>query len=191
MIIKDKISRNTLIASMCAAILTGTTGCAGIMPVPGGNETVNESFYETKEDLLTRLETITSGMTEKEVFAALDRHEADFQRLTRQEVVTALLGTSNVEFKDGTEEQNYNQHLLQSLYGFRLSYQIVKRKLGFSSPIRIRTDEKGFDYIVTLIFRDGVLFEKPILSGGVVNASTSKTFFDYLNPGTVMDRAIR
>ena len=189
--IKDKTHRNMVMALMCASVLFGANGCAGVMPVPGGNETVNESFYETKEDLLSRLETITPGMSEKEVFKALDRHENDFQRLTRQEVVTALLGTSNVEFKDGAEEQNYNQHLLQTLYGFRLSYQIVKRKLGFSSPIRIRTDEKGFDYIVTLIFKDGVLFEKPILSGGVVNASSSKTFFDYLNPGTVMDRAIR
>lgn len=176
--------------AICILIALACAGCAGILPVPGGNEAINESFYGTKEDLLSRLEGITPGMTEKEVFKALGRKEGDFQRLTRQEVVTALLGTSNVEFRDGTEEPSYSQNLLQSLYGFRLSYQIVKRKHGFSSPIRIRTDEKGFDYIVTLIFRDNLLFEKPILSGGVVNASSSKTFFDYLNPGTVMNHTI-
>lgn len=186
---RGRVTRKTIIFIMLAAVLTGITGCAGILPVPGGNETVNESFYETKEDLLARLETITIGMTEKQVFSALGRKEADFQRLTRQDVVTALLGTSNVEFKDGEDTQKYNHELLQSLYGFRLSYEIVKRKHGFSSPIRIRTDEKGFYYIATLIFRDGVLFEKPILSGGVVNASSSKTFFDYLNPGTLINHS--
>lgn len=185
------MTRNARATLLCFTALMVITGCAGILPVPGGNETVNESFYETKDDLLSRLENITPGMTEEEVFTALNRRGGDFQRLTRQEVITALLGTSNVEFRDGAEEKNYNQYLLQSLYGFRLSYQIVKRKHGFSSPIRIRTDEKGFDYIVTLIFRDGILFEKPILSGGVINASKSKTVFDYINPGTVLDRTIQ
>ncbi len=187
---KPMISRTISNLFFCVALMN-ICGCAGVLPVPGGNETVNESFYETKEDLLSRLQNITPGMTEPQVFTALNRTEQDFQRLTRQEVVTALLGTSNVEFKDGAEEQNYNQNLLQSLYGYRLSYQIVKRKHGFSSPIRIETDEEGFDYIITLVFRDGILFEKPILSGGIVNASSSKTFFDYLNPGTVLDRTAK
>ncbi len=152
---------------------------------------MNESFYETKDDLLSKLGNLTPGMSQQDVFKTLEHEEGQFQRLTRQEISIALLGTSNLQFQDGMHDQTFEQNFIQSLYGFKLEYQKVKRRHGFSSPIRIKTDKKGFDYTVILIFRDNVLFEKPILSGGMVNESSSKTFFDYLNPGTVMDRVIK
>ena len=164
------------------------TGCAGHIPVPGSSEAVNPAFYSTEQDLLERLGQLKPGMTESEVFAKLGHSGEDLMRLERSQVVTALYGSSAVEFHDGSDQPEEDSRFLQSLYGYRLEYKIIKREHGFSSPIRIRTDEKGFDYAVTLIFREGALYEKPILTGGVVNRSSSKTFFDYLNPGTIIDR---
>jgi hypothetical protein len=42
---------------------------------------------------------------------------------------------------------------------------------------------------VTLIFQDGKLFAKPILTGGVVNNVTSGTIFDFITPGTIINYA--
>lgn len=163
-------------------------GCAGYLPLPGGGDDINRSFFTTQDDLLKRLNDIHSSMTEEEVFSALGHGEDELTRLERNQIVTALYGSSSVEFRDGMPEHEDSSRFLQSLYGYRLYYQILKRQHGFTSPIRIRTDEAGFDYAVTLIFRGGVLYERPILTGGVVNRSSSRTIFDYINPGTIMGR---
>jgi len=130
-------------------------GCADIAPVPGGTDSINISFYGTKEELLARLTGLVPGTPEKE------------------------------------EDDTSREDVLHALYGYRLNYKNVKRRHGFSSPIRVRTDEKGFSYAVTLIFYEGWLFEKPIVTGGVINESSSATIFDFLNLGTVVDRTGR
>lgn len=161
--------------------------CAGIAPVPGGNDSVNQSYYGTENDLLDRLKMLNIGMSEEEVLSILGRKRDDLIRLQRSDVLFALYGSGNVEISDGNLEGETGKSFLQSLYGYKLNYKIVKRKIGFSSPIRIRTDEKGFDDTVTLIFRDNKLFDQAILTGGIVNSSSSSTLFDYLNPGRIID----
>lgn len=169
-----------------ACLLLMLTGCAEHAPVPGGTDNVNSSFYKTKGDFLSRLPDVAPGMSQEEALAKLGRKEGELVRLKRDEILTALLGTDNITLKD----ENIRQELLQTLYGYKLIYKKVERKHGFTSPIRVRTDEKGFDYTVILIFRDGSLFASPIVTGGVVNASSSKTFFDFLSPGIAVDRAV-
>lgn len=176
------------LAVVLAAVTLISGGCAGIAPVPGGTDTENLAFYKTKEDLLSKLTTLVPGMPESIVFERLERKPSDFTILKRDEVMTALLGTSNVEVRDSARQEDLSNTILQSLYGYRLNYSNVEREHGFTNPIRIRTDESGFNYTVILIFRQGRLFEKPILSGGVVNRNSSKTIFDYLNPGTLLSR---
>ncbi len=163
-------------------------GCAGRFPVPGGSDAVNRTFFSTQEDLLIRLNNIHLNMTEDEVFMALGHDRDDLVRLERNQIVTALYGSTSLQFRDGTPEHESSSNFLQSLYGYRMYYKVLDRKHGFSSPIRIRTDETGFDYAVTLVFREGTLYERPILTGGTVNRSSSATIFDYLNPGTIMDK---
>lgn len=171
-----------------AALLLALAACAQLAPVPGGTDSVNPSFYSAKEDFLARLGTLQPGMSEADVMAHLGRKEEELIRLKRDEVMIALLGTSNVEIRDGAQETAADGSQLQSIYGYRLNYRVVERHHGFSSPIRVRTDESGFDYAVTLLFRDGKLAERPIITGGEINASSSKTFFDFLNPGTAVNR---
>jgi len=164
---------------VCLLLLAG---CAGRAPVPGGNDSTNEGFYKDPDDFKVRLSRLQIGMAEEEVFAQLGRYRTDFITLSRQEIVTALFGGGSLQVPGDPAAQNALLYNLQSLYGYKLEYKNVKRKLGFSSPIRVRTDESGFDYTAILIFQQGRLFEKPVISGGTVNDKSSKTVFDWLNP---------
>lgn len=158
--------------------------------MPGGDETTNRTFYKTDEELLDAIDRLQPGMSEDRVFSALARRREDFTKLDRSEILKVLYGGSDAELESRFEEQESTNHLLQSLYGYRFTFKIVKREHGFTSPIRIRTDESGYNYTVNLIFRDGVLFEKPAISGGVVNNTRSGTLFDYLNPGLILNRTV-
>lgn len=183
----DRAGFRRLAAALVAIVLLAG-GCAGVAPVPGGTDTENLAYYDSKEYLLSLLSTLKPGTPEPVVFQRLDRKRSDFTILKRDEVMTALLGTSNVEVRNSASEQDISNSLLQTLYGYRLNYTNIERRHGFTNPIRIRTDESGFSYTVILIFRQGRLFERPIVTGGIVNKNSSKTIFDYFNPGTLLGR---
>lgn len=163
------------------------SACAERLPVPGGSDTVNATYYITKEDLLHRVDVLHADMREEEVFATLGHNKQDLIQLERDQIVMALYGSTMIDFRRNLPDSQDTSNFLQSLYGYRLNYKIVERQHGFSSPIRIQTNEKGFDYTLTLVFRNNKLYASPVLSGGIVNRSSSKTFFDYLNPGTIMN----
>lgn len=138
---------------------------------------------------MQKVHTIQKGMTETQVLSILNRSEKDLKRLQRNEILTALYGSSAVEFRDGKIGQDAQSQFLQSLYGYSLQFKNVEKDIGFTSPFRIRTDETGYDYTVTLIYQGGLLFETPIVTGGVINQSSSKTLFDYLTPAAVLGYA--
>jgi hypothetical protein len=164
---------------LAAALLL--CGCAGMLP--GGKETVNAGFYKTSDELTQRAAELEPGMSKADVFAKLGRSEADFRRLSREEVFEALFGGKNATLPGATPGEQLT--FLENLEGFRLQYKAVKRRHGFTSPIAIRTDRAGFDYALNLIFYDGALLEKPVVAGGNVLDADTKTLFDYLNPGLV------
>lgn len=184
-------------------------GCAGHFPVPGGSDTVNSSFYESEDDLKGRIQALNVGMPKAEVFAKLDRKEEHFILLSRNEITSTLYGGVQPQYMPQYSYASYGygnnygnrynyggnnygsggyQSGLQSFTGYKLIFKNVEREHGISSPIAMRTDEVGFSYVATFIFQNGRLYEKPILSGGVVDARSTKTIFDYLSPETVMGR---
>ena len=164
------------------------SGCAGFLPLPGGKSTTNDEFYESSEDMTTRLETLQTGMTLTNALAHMDRKEEELTKLNRQEVLAALYGGLQSPYAQGFAANPYTDLDIKSLSGYKIDYKIVNRKHGLKSPISIRTDEKGFHYTAVMIFKDGLLYEEPIVSGGLVDTSSSSTVFDYLNPGIVMKR---
>jgi hypothetical protein len=165
-------------------------GCASYLPVPGGDKTTNQDFYQTEEHFLKALDRLSRGMPERKVLNVLERKKGDFLKLDRSEIVEVLYGGSDVEMQHGIETKQPSNHLLQSLYGYKFTFKVIEHTHGFSSPIRIRTNETGYSYIVYLIFRDNKLFERPVVSGGNVNNTSSGTLFDYLTPSTVMKHAV-
>jgi hypothetical protein len=175
-------------AFMIASVLTALmlAGCSGTIPVPGGDEQVNSKTYRDHQDLINRVNGLQIGMSENLVLSMLNRQESDLTRLSRPEIMTALYGGSNAGFDGTYEQQEKARAFLQTLTGFKLQYINTEKEHGFSSPIRIKTHESGYNYTLTLIFQNGHLFDQPILSGGEVDGYTSKTVFDYLNPGNII-----
>lgn len=175
-----------LSALLCAAAL-GLSACAKYAPVPGGGDSKNDKYYASEDDFRTRVNQITPGMGESQVLSILGRSRDDLTLLSREQVVATLYGGGAVQQMNSAHEREQTRLFLQSLYGYRLDYRDVQRHHGFSSPIRVRSQSEGFSYSVTLIFQNGILVERPVLAGGMVNEATSRTFFDYLNPGMAMD----
>lgn len=167
-------------------LVLGLGGCAGRAPVPGGNENVNAKYYKTGDDFKERVERLQAGMSEELALSILGRKKEDLTRMPRVEIVTALYGLNTMQMINSAEEREQTRAYLETLYGYKIQFSDVKSHIGFTSPIRIRTDKDGVSYSTNLIFRNGALLEKPELTGGVVHDSRSKTFFDYLNPGTFM-----
>lgn len=127
-------------------------------------------------------------MTKSQVFNSINRAEEDLIILSRDEIMFNLYGGQKLEFSQNHDNPLDEREFLKSLTGYKLIFKDIKRKHGLSSPISIRTNEVGFNYVAAFIFKDGILYEKPILSGGSVDASSSKTIFDYLNPSMVLNR---
>ena len=187
--------------SLALFVMTiGLSACADHLPVPGGSSDINQACFNSTADMQARTLSMHPGMSESEVFSKLcnSSKKESLSRLERREIRTALLGGPDVPFttigvtmdpsaETGATEQSDSQ-IIQNLYGYKLTYRSIKRKHGFTSPIRIRTDESGYDYTVTLIFKDGKLFASPILTGGPVNNVNSSTLFDFITPGTIISR---
>lgn len=173
---------------MAVILATLLGGCAGSLPLPGSDDRSNRSLYKSEDELKLRVAQLRPGMNKSLVFALLNRDEHDFIKLDRPGIMTALYGGAGSGFDGTLEQQEKARAFLQSLEGLRLIYKDVESDLGFSSPIRVRTDKTGFNYTLTLVFQDGRLFDQPMLSGGAIEESSSKTFFDYLTPGVLINR---
>lgn len=171
----------TLALCLFLALPLALAGCAGTLP--GGTESANRKYYDGDKDLKIWMEELQPGMTMPEVMARLGRTRNDFTRLTRAEVISVLFGGRDSGIPDIFKTDEDIQLFLESLDGYRFDYKMIKRKHGFTSPIRIQTDSSGFNYSVNIVFRNGKLYQKPILSGGKVESSNTKTIFDYLNLG--------
>ncbi len=166
------------------------TACAWFLPVPGGDDTTNEEYYEGEEDLMAALKRLQVGMSKERAFSILMRKEDDFKKLDRAGILHALYGGSDIELQQGMSAHGMSTHYLSTLSGYSFRFQVVESEHGFTSPIRVRTSEEGYDYTVSLIFRNDVLLEEPILSGGDINKTSSGTIFDFISPRFVLDYAL-
>lgn len=172
---------------LLAAVL-GLSACAGVAPVPGGTDSVNEKQYASPSDFQSRVGQLQTGMPESLTLGILGVSRNDMRQMSRNEILSALYGANAMQLLDGPERRAEIGAFMETLYGYRLEYKNVEREHGFSSPWRIRTNENGYDYAVNLVFQNGVLYARPDLAGGVVRDTHSMTFFDYLTPGTFLSR---
>lgn len=165
-------------------------GCAGRYGVPGGDDTVNIKYFASPDDMKARVEGLEPGMTEQQVFMQLGKGPEMLHRLSRPELVTALYGSNALQISADPYQQAALEAYLNRLNGYTLTYKDTSRSHGFVNPLRVRTDERGYEFDVPIIFLDGRLKEKPVLSGGPVHEAHSQTIFDILTPAKVIDRAI-
>lgn len=165
-------------------LTAGLSACADHMPVPGGTDEVNKHCFGSISEMQTRILSMHVGEPEGQVLNDLCTKRESMTRLEKREIRTALLGGPDVLFSPANGETD--SQIIRSLYGYSINYKQVKSVHGFTSPIRIRTDQTGFNYTITLVFRDGRLFAQPILTGGPVKDVSSGTLFDFITPGTVL-----
>lgn len=180
---KHRTGFYTGIGASFFAVIFFLASCANIMPVPGGSEAVNDSCFASETEFRSYISSLTPGMPETVVLKGLCRKKEDIAQIDRRDIRITLLGGDNIDFP-------HNGHLIEQLYGYRLHYKNIKRKHGFSSPIRIQTKETGYSYTVTVIFHDGRLFTQPAVSGGPVRNTSSGTLFDFLTPGAIVNHTI-
>lgn len=174
---------------LCLCVLSiSLSACSGVLPVPGGKNTINNAFYQSNVELKQKLSLLKPGMTTEEVFDHLGRTPDELIKLNRSQIIDALYGGSNSPYATGAAVNPYKAVSIKSLSAYELNYGIIKRKHGLKSPISIRTDEVGYDYSATIVFKDDALFEEPLVSGGLINNSSSTTVFDNLSPSMVMNR---
>ncbi len=164
-------------AAMCLLL----SGCVGALP--GGSESINKSYYDSNADLEAWVDSLEPGMSKAETFARLGRVEKNFKRLTRSQIVGTLFGGEDAGIPVHFHTDESILAFLESLEGFRIEHKNVKRRHGLASIIRLQTDAKGYDYTLNLIFKDGKLYQKPHLTGGQIDTTSTKTIFDYLDPG--------
>ncbi len=179
--------RKYVCAPMIMAVLL-VAGCANYAPVPGGGETINAAYFQSDDDFKSRVMQLQPGMGESQVMSILGRNRDEMTALSRDEIVRALYGANSMQTFSSARERDAAHRYLTSLYGYHLEYKNVKSGHGLESPIRLKTTKQGFKYNLDLVFQNGQLVERPVLSGGIVNESSSRTFFDYLNPGALMGR---
>jgi len=180
--------RTTLLLLLLGSPLA-LTACSSYAPVPGGDDTTNSDFYKNEAQFHEKMKELHTGMSESDVFKHLGRDADDLHKLDREATIAALYGREASSIKNLSYSATEAPVFIDSLSGYMFYYKNVERKHGFTTPWRVKTTEKGYNYTVKLIFKDGHLYEKPILSGGEIRNSSSKTIFDWLSPGRVMDAA--
>ena len=170
-------------AFFVASVMSLMTSCAPIIPVPGGSSAVNANCVSSAVELEWRLAGVSKGTAEEKVFQTLCDNKGTFQRLDKRDIRLALLGGENISF--ARNPPAFTDEILESLYAYKINFKSINRKHGFTSPVRVATEESGYDYTVIIIFKNGSLYQDPIITGGVVKSSTSGTIFDFLSPGMV------
>jgi len=161
-------------------------GCAAILPVPGGGETINKDFYESGAEMKQLVSEVKKGASKEDVFEHLKRSEDHFILLTREQIMSNLYGGQNLEFVQNKKTPLKERNFLQDLKGYQLVFRKVKRKHGVHTPVSMRTNEYGYGYTATFIFKNDVLYEDPVLSGGLIDATSTKTVFDSLSPSLAL-----
>lgn len=158
-----KINPSSLISAfvLSSALLT-TSACTMI----DSRETTNSGAFNGSGDLEARLDTIEVGMSKDDVFNALGLPEQNMQRLNRSEIKAALYGSPDQEL-EGTEEQV--RQFFSDIDGYSFRYRDIDKDRSLTASFKVKTESEGTDIRVSLIFKQDKLYDKPDLSGGMVN----------------------
>ena len=154
--------RTAFMAAALALALPVLSGCA----MMSSHEQANTNFFDSVNALEQRVDTLHIGMTKDQVFAALGMNEHDMSTLDRQGIKIALYGSAD-QVIQGSEAEV--RAFFGDMEGYNFTYADIHKDRSFSG-LKIKTVGTGYDVDVTLIFKNGELYENPIISGGRVNA---------------------
>lgn len=176
---RKRLSRYFAALVLSGVAVTMTSGCASGHGFRSGSDSTNSSLFAGVSDLETRVAALEPGMTRDAVFDRLGVDRAQMRKLSRQEVTETLYAAAEPELSGGLEEMEAARQFFNSLEGYRLNYRDVDETTGFSLT-RVHKTSTGHDMSVTLIFKDGKLYDTPEISGGPVNDTQSTTYLKVL-----------
>ena len=120
---------------------------------------VNAELFESKQDMQSRVGSLRAGMGKQAAFQELNIPEEKFNRLSLQDIQTALYGNSQMQ---GTPEQleKFRRQLLR-YEGYSLPYRFIESEgsLGFA---KVKIHKKGHDLELIMIFYENRLAQATI-----------------------------
>lgn len=152
---------------MAAALVTGlfvTTGCSTL----NSDIKTNTEYFNSVVTLDDRLDQLEVGMTKEEVFNTLGMNQGDMQSLDRKGIKVALYGSED-QVIQGSEAEV--RAFFSDMEGLSFDYENIERKRTFRGLLKIQTEDVGHDLSVTLVFKEGLLYENPVRAGGKVNST--------------------
>jgi hypothetical protein len=159
----NKINPKSVISAFILSSALLTTGACTVID---SRETTNSGAFNGSGDLETRLNTIQVGMSKDEVFSAIGLPEQRMQRLNRAEIKVALYGSPDQEL-EGTEEQV--RQFFSDIEGYSFRYRDIDKDRSLTASFKVKTESEGTDMRVSLVFKSGKLYDRPDITGGVVN----------------------
>ncbi|TAL30533.1 MAG: hypothetical protein EPN97_11995 [Alphaproteobacteria bacterium] len=183
-------------ASVAAATaLLGMTGCSSLPVASGtnsplsGDDQQNSQFCMDFQAAQTKAATIPVGTPKAEVYSAFGlKDDATLRRLNKEEINKALYGqaTLNITFEQRAEAQGF----LNTLEGRAVTCQNVhsNRRFGLTHT---QVEKNGYQYTMTFIFKDAVLYDPVNVSGEPVRQKTNRGYLSDFNPVESAVRAAR
>jgi len=151
---KNSFAQNTGVFAIILALAFILSGCMKL-----ADQHVNTELFDGKQDMQTRVSELSTGMSQKAVFTALNIPEKKFNRLSLQDIQIALYGNSQLQ---GSSEQleKFRRQLLR-YSGYSLPYRSIESEgsLGFA---KVKIHKKGHDLMLILIFHDNKLTQATI-----------------------------
>lgn len=155
--------KSIFMATVLAVAVPFMTGCSTL----NSDIETNTQYFNDVATLDTRLDALQVGMSKAEVFETLGMDEGDMQSLDRKDIKVALYGSED-QVIQGTEAEV--RAFFSDMEGLQFDYENIERKRTFRGLLKIQTEDVGHDLSVTLVFKNGELYENPVRSGGKVNS---------------------
>lgn len=162
----NRKAKNVAVAFTLATAVTLVGGCSVI----DSHEQTNGNVFNSQQDVRSRLSQLRAGMDKAEVLKTLGVSDKSLQSLDRRGIKVALYGSENQTIQGSEEEV---RSFLSGMEGYKFHYKDIDKDRSLSSSFRVKTESKGVDMTVYMVFKNGKLFDTPSVEGGQVRKKES------------------
>lgn len=169
---RQDIWHKAFMAFLTASLLIAFSILAGCVPLR--DEKINTELFKDKEDMKTRTAQLRIGMSEDQVFKALNIPKELFEQMSTEQIQLAVYGHSEVQ---GTPEQLEKfKRVILSYEGYSLPYRSIDStgSLGFG---KINVKKQGYDLRMVLVFEGGKLLKSGVEGRPTVNENENESMW--------------
>jgi len=182
--------KKAFVSVALVSTLAISSGCAYMGGMELSSKKTNIDLFETPhkfkvlisklkpgmslDDVYTRLARVNDTMDSVQKAKAIQKVKKSWKVMDRNDIRNALYG-NNTQLQGSLESLEKAREHLSSLEGLSIRFRDTTDTGGFALT-EFRSTEEGFDYAAYLIFKNGQLLEKPIISGGYNKETDSVTY---------------